>query len=480
VPVTLSQIARAARVAKSTASLALRNLGNVDARTRQRVLRAAEKLGYRPNPLVNALMMQVRTRASPRNRPTIGFVNTWGPPAQEPPGIWNVISAYQAGAQERAEELGFDFETISFQPESMTDQRLGQILVARGIEGLVIAPLHSPFFRWNMNWAPFAVAAIGYFEANAGLSRVFYDYCYCVHEVLLRLERLGYRRVGMHIGRADEERSRGLWTAGFLHYFERCPTAMRAVPFPRIDEYEREKFLAWFRAHRPDAILGFGDETLHWLEAIGVAVPDEVGFVSLAHRMTRLPCTGYDHRLEVGAEQFTKEHRRHPVLAVQHQRRRDDGGRIFAAERDHGAHRRVIDRREADIAVGDEIDCGVPVVVAYVDPEELHTQVSGLFVDTLQFADLGAAGSAPLPPHVDHHDLAGEIRERQRFVRVQQVGSRQFPRGAPGIGRVVEDVGLATGRDELERAPLGDRVVTRTAARHQDRQRHRQGDKPFH
>ncbi len=299
VPITLAQIARAARVAKSTASLALRNLGNVDARTRQRVLRAAEKLGYRPNPFVNALMMQVRTRASPRNRPTIGFINTWGPPAQEPPGIWNVISSYQAGAQERAQELGFDFETISFQPESMTDQRLVQILVARGIEGLVIAPLHTPFFRWNMNWAPFAVAAIGYFEANAGLSRVFYDYCYCVHEVLLRLERLGYRRVGMHIGRADEERSRGLWTAGFLHYFERCHTAMRAVPFPGIDEYDREKFLAWFRAHRPDAILGWGDETLRWLAEIGVAVPDEVGFVSLAHRMTRLPCTGYDHRLEV-------------------------------------------------------------------------------------------------------------------------------------------------------------------------------------
>lgn len=298
-PVTLAQIARAARVAKSTVSLALRNTGSVDARTRHRILKVAGKLGYRPNPLVNALMMQVRSRASPRNRPTIGFVNTWGPPAKEPPGIWNIIGTFCEGARQRAQELGFDFDLIPFEPETMTDQRLGQILTARGIEGLVIAPLHSPFFRWNMNWAPFAVVALGYFEANAGLSRVFYDYYHCIEDILTHLEKRGYRRVGFHIGQADEERSRGLWTAGFLHYFSRCATTMRSVALPKIDEYNRASFLEWYRRHQPDVILGFGDDSVHWLAEIGVPVPAKVGFVSLAQKMTRRPCTGYDHRLEV-------------------------------------------------------------------------------------------------------------------------------------------------------------------------------------
>jgi LacI family transcriptional regulator len=54
-PVVLADVARAAGVSLSTASLAIRGHRRVATATRQRVLDAARKLGWRPDPLVSAL-----------------------------------------------------------------------------------------------------------------------------------------------------------------------------------------------------------------------------------------------------------------------------------------------------------------------------------------------------------------------------------------------------------------------------------------
>ncbi|MBS7537375.1 LacI family DNA-binding transcriptional regulator [Ancylobacter lacus] len=55
VPVTLSDVAREARVGESTASRVLRNQGSFSERTRSRVKAAAERLGYVPNRIAGTL-----------------------------------------------------------------------------------------------------------------------------------------------------------------------------------------------------------------------------------------------------------------------------------------------------------------------------------------------------------------------------------------------------------------------------------------
>jgi LacI family transcriptional regulator len=56
---TIREIAAAAGVSAMTVSLALRGSREVSAATRKRIRALAESMGYRPNPMVSALMQQV-------------------------------------------------------------------------------------------------------------------------------------------------------------------------------------------------------------------------------------------------------------------------------------------------------------------------------------------------------------------------------------------------------------------------------------
>jgi LacI family transcriptional regulator len=56
----MKQVAAAAGGWVMTVSLALRRAPSISAATRERVLAAAERLGYRRNPLVAALMADLR------------------------------------------------------------------------------------------------------------------------------------------------------------------------------------------------------------------------------------------------------------------------------------------------------------------------------------------------------------------------------------------------------------------------------------
>ena len=72
--VTLDEVARAAKVAKATVSYALRQHPKIPAATRDRILRIATDLGYRPNPRVSSLMAQVRQGDSLARGERIAFV----------------------------------------------------------------------------------------------------------------------------------------------------------------------------------------------------------------------------------------------------------------------------------------------------------------------------------------------------------------------------------------------------------------------
>ena len=61
----MKHVAAAAGVSVMTVSLALRRVPSIPAETRERVLAVAEKLGYRRNPLVAALMADLRGRRRP-------------------------------------------------------------------------------------------------------------------------------------------------------------------------------------------------------------------------------------------------------------------------------------------------------------------------------------------------------------------------------------------------------------------------------
>jgi len=72
--VTMSDVALAAHVHKSTVSLALRNQPKLNAATRERIRKIAEELGYRPDPMLD-LFNLIAVRWPPRPAGAIAFVS---------------------------------------------------------------------------------------------------------------------------------------------------------------------------------------------------------------------------------------------------------------------------------------------------------------------------------------------------------------------------------------------------------------------
>src|ERR1700758_5798690 len=104
----MAEIAQSVGVAPSTVSRALRSDPRISAATRQRVEEAAEKLGYRPNPLVSALMANRRRRGGAGEVDVIALVTNYGGRTD-----WRtkeVCRWEHDGIQRRAGELGFRIE----------------------------------------------------------------------------------------------------------------------------------------------------------------------------------------------------------------------------------------------------------------------------------------------------------------------------------------------------------------------------------
>lgn len=72
----MQDVANAAGVARSTVSLALRNDRSIPPATRSRIFAAAEKLGYKTNPLVSALMAPLHARRNQQRHTVLAYVTT--------------------------------------------------------------------------------------------------------------------------------------------------------------------------------------------------------------------------------------------------------------------------------------------------------------------------------------------------------------------------------------------------------------------
>jgi LacI family transcriptional regulator len=105
-PPKMQDVARASGYSRAAVSMALRGDPSIPEETRDRIQAVAQRIGYRANPLVAALMsLQRQRRPTTRNTTTVAFLTSH--PADFP---WRKQPVYQrmfAGAEHRAGELGF-------------------------------------------------------------------------------------------------------------------------------------------------------------------------------------------------------------------------------------------------------------------------------------------------------------------------------------------------------------------------------------
>lgn len=217
---------------------------------RERVRRLAARMGYRPNPLVSALMSQVREKRVRREGATIAIVDSW--PGRERP-IWS----WQTGIEKRARELGGKTELFSLHREGMTPERLAEVLWARQILRVVFLPFAHSGYELKMPLERVAAVCIGHTLRTPVLHRVAPHQYQHGMEACERLHALGYRRIGLVQTSSIDARVAHQWMAAFLAWEQ--ARGRRGIPPCLIDSgrpQEGERiFRRWATRHRPDVVL---------------------------------------------------------------------------------------------------------------------------------------------------------------------------------------------------------------------------------
>jgi LacI family transcriptional regulator len=83
------------------------------------------------------------------------------------------------------------------------------------------------------------------------------------------------------------------WSSGFLAFF-RNYEQQTGIPALIEPVFGHDRFIRWFRQHRPDLIVGHRQEMVDWLLDEGVRVPEHVGFFNLNVTEQTGPCAGLD------------------------------------------------------------------------------------------------------------------------------------------------------------------------------------------
>ncbi|MSU24284.1 MAG: LacI family transcriptional regulator [Opitutus sp.] len=157
-PTTLKHIAHHVSLSVAAVSMALRDHASLPATTVARVKRAALKLNYTPNSAGSALAahrQQLRVR---RDFSVIALVSNW-PTSEE----WLRQASAQrllAGVTARARAYGYELQHLWARQHGMTPARFSRVLTARGIRGIILAPLEHPESRLDLDWEKFSTVTI--------------------------------------------------------------------------------------------------------------------------------------------------------------------------------------------------------------------------------------------------------------------------------------------------------------------------------
>ncbi len=264
---TLRAIARHVGCGLVTVSYALRDHPRVHPETRRRIQEAARELGYRPNPLVTALMASVRTKRPPRHAGTIAFLARWSEAARELNARANGL--FLAGARDRAESLGWRIDDIACDHDALRRARLTQILSSRGIQGVLVGPLPSGLGEVELDWNRFACATWAYSLRAPLLHRAVVHHGHSIALAFAHARAAGARRIGFAAVARANARADHLYDAAVYIEQKSLAPRDRVVPFmPEEAGWSAAAFQTWLDRSRLDLLVTPHD-LRPWLERAG-------------------------------------------------------------------------------------------------------------------------------------------------------------------------------------------------------------------
>jgi len=154
--VSYRQIAESVGVSVATVTRAMKNDPHVKPATRERVLEAAKRMGYEPDPDMGRLMRRLRSRQREAEPETIAYLQHLHPKCW---GARSADATMLQGCRAAAESLGYHIDPIRL-PEP-PGKGFDRVLQSRGIRGLIIETFAPDPFPWTLQWEHYATVTLG-------------------------------------------------------------------------------------------------------------------------------------------------------------------------------------------------------------------------------------------------------------------------------------------------------------------------------
>jgi LacI family transcriptional regulator len=308
-PPTIRDLAREIGVSKSTVAMALNNDPHLPETTRQRIQKAARKLGYHRNPTVSHLMAELRGSRAAGHKATLAFIH--GKENRNDLVTHKPSILLHEGARDRALALGYGLDPFWLYDPKLPPEKLRAALRARNIRGLIFNNSEQEDGR-----LPQAIRAIirdypCVFDCISEHSPAFH---YCGNDnfsltwaAIRKTHALGYRRPALVLSERTHALSHSELLGGYLAGLaDFQPDSLRSsgidlfFPVPPLDA--ESCFATWYRRTRPDVILFHEPMVRHWLDAMKQRVPKDVGLINIDLDESEKQCAGmiHNHR-EIGA-----------------------------------------------------------------------------------------------------------------------------------------------------------------------------------
>lgn len=303
--VTLRDITKRTKFSLATVSRALRDDPRVNQATVQTIKQLAEKMGYRPNPMINSLMA-AHKRRRPRQEliANLCWLNT-----HPTKGFWHnhpYSKHLLEAARKRAGELGYGFEEIWTLEPGLTPKRLQQIAHSRYVQGILVPGTVNHLLDGAFKWEDYAIVCL----REPQLGQLDWHRCNAsarknVQIAFEHLRRLGYRRIafagGIYVIDSQAEKqmrefNRGVsedsafllqgsmhvHIAGFMYSQAFVKKADRIWPylFDNQAGLEIDLLAKWLKRVRPEAIIANGVEMYEAAKTAGLKIPQDV---AIAH-----------------------------------------------------------------------------------------------------------------------------------------------------------------------------------------------------
>jgi len=291
-PITMKEVAARAKTSVATVSKSLRGVPTIPPRTRERVSRIAQQMGYRLHPYISALMRNRRKRgAVVAPAPTLAYVTAF--PTHNGWQREAFFRSLHAGARARAEARGYALQPFWLYRDDMTNERFSEILWARGIRGVFLSPFPKLGMDINLRWENFSVVAHGLSLAHPVFHRTSNDHYQSMMLAMAECRRRGYVRPGFALDTPTSERLEFRWEAAFRVSGEQLGFQMKIPPLKLASRWEPDQMCRWIKREKPDVVITLMlEEQVRELAKRGLRIPEEVGLVSLSVAEPDSPLSG--------------------------------------------------------------------------------------------------------------------------------------------------------------------------------------------